>query len=119
MMDSSEWLNMINTHVQWKQRLHAYIMGTSTEIFNVATVASDNKCILGTWIYNNAQKFKQTEIFENVRLGHAEIHFKASEIILLTDQKKVNEAEQLLEGEFAEISNQFKRDLIRLSRTVN
>ena len=40
-MESSDWLDMINTHVKWKQRLDAYIAGVRTETFDVATVASD------------------------------------------------------------------------------
>lgn len=117
-MVASDWLSMINTHVQWKQRLEAYINSTSTESFDVTTVASDSKCILGKWIYDNARAFDNTETFENVRLCHAEIHIKASEIILLTNNQKTTDATQLLEGEFAQLSNRFKRDIIKLSRTL-
>ena len=118
-MESSDWLDMINTHVKWKQRLEAYIAGVRTETFDGATVASDKTCILGKWIYSNAKVYKNIEVFEKVKGLHADLHTYASMIITLTNDQEISSAKQLLDGDFSEISHHFKRDIVLLSKRVS
>lgn len=119
-MGAQEWMAIINVHIKWKQRLMAYIDSEGVfERLDAKLVASDEKCILGKWIDDNGSEFENAEPLQIVRLHHAEFHRKASEVVLLVDDNRLQEASLLLNGSYTQVSEQLKRDIIKLSKGVS
>jgi hypothetical protein len=119
-MGAQEWMAIINVHVKWKQRLMAYIeSGGSTGQADAAPFGSDQGCALGKWIDDHAATFGDVEAYQLMRLRHADFHRKAGEVVLLVDGNRLEEASQLLHGGYTQVSQQLKRDIIRLSKGVS
>jgi hypothetical protein len=119
-MGAQEWMAIINVHIKWKQRLMAYIDSEGIfERLDARLVASDQKCVLGKWIDANSAQFENAEALEIVRLHHAEFHRKAGEVVLLVDDNRLQDASLLLNGSYTQVSEQLKRDIIKLSKGVS
>lgn len=92
----------IAAHEAWKQRLTAAIdSGSST--FDAATVATDNACDFGKWLYSLGDGDKGAN-FESVRSLHADFHALAGRILGLATGGKKDEAASLMNGEFSALS---------------
>lgn len=116
-MGAQEWMAIINAHIKWKQRLAAYIEGSSEKL-DAKAIASGHNCALGQWIEDHEAQFGSVEAFEVVRLHHTDFHQKAGEVIQLVDEHRQAEASQLLNGSYMQISEQLKRDIVKLSRSM-
>jgi hypothetical protein len=117
MMGAQEWMAIINVHIKWKQRLMAYIDSEGVfEQLDAGLVASDQKCILGKWFDANGEQFEHAEALEIIRLHHAEFHRKAGEVVQLVNDNRPEEATRLLNGSYSQVSEQLKRDIIKLSK---
>lgn len=117
-MGAREWIAIINAHILWKQRLLDYIEG-SNEKFDAKAIASGSECMLSNWLENNKKQFSNTEFFETASLRHANFHHTAGKVIQLVDERRPQEASSLLRGDYAEISEQLKRDIVKLSLHMN
>lgn len=110
------FLDALNAHVQWKQRLKRYVEGTSEEKLDPAVICLDDQCILGKWIYGNQEGLSHSALFEKVRSMHATFHQSAADIVRLTQNGKAGDAERLLNGGYADISHQLKGLILKLAR---
>ena len=77
-------LNMkdaLDAHEKWYHRLESKINGTSQEQLEVATVACDDKCVLGKWIYSSGKSnFGHMSEYSALKQVHADFHLAAGEI---------------------------------------
>lgn len=113
-----DWMGIINAHVMWKQRLQKLLDGTSKETLDPAVIGVDNRCALGQWIYGDGQAYREAETFEEVRLMHAEFHKLAAEVVNLHQAGKAEEANELLHGNYARLSERLKRRILGLSQHI-
>lgn len=74
----------ITAHTGWKTRLRAAI-GTGKFDVPVSTVAQDNQCPFGKWLYGAeiTAGEKQTENYCTVKQLHARFHKQAAEVVKL------------------------------------
>jgi methyl-accepting chemotaxis protein len=113
-----DWLGIIGAHVLWKKRLLALLDGTSEEKLDPQTIGMDNQCALGKWIYGDGQAFSRTTSYDTVRAMHAEFHRLAAEVVILYQNGKVPEAEQLLQRDYSKHSERLKHRILALSHEV-
>lgn len=105
----------IDAHMKWRERLLDYLNGKSTETLQVSTVACDDNCVLGKWIYSTGkQKFAHLKELEDLRVTHADFHLCAGDILLKHDTDDKEAAEQLLNTTFKKLSGQVQLSLVRL-----
>ena len=84
---ASEGAEAIDTHVSWKERLHAFISGSSQEDLKVEIVSRDDLCSLGHWIHGiGGERFGQTPAFSVVRSRHAHFHRCAGEVLAMVSK---------------------------------
>lgn len=93
-----------NAHQKWKMRLVQYIGGKSHEDIDEKTVACDDQCELGQWIYGSATKYSALTEYKNLRASHADFHKSVGAIVKCVHEHKTDEAKLLLGGEFASAS---------------
>jgi Chemoreceptor zinc-binding domain len=112
-----DWMQIINAHVIWKQRLLACIEGTREERLDPEVVSRDDQCALGRWIYGEGKRYDVLPEYEVVRERHPRFHIAASEVVRMRsgDQGKASE---LLHGDYSKISEQLKHRLLRLRAQV-
>lgn len=111
------FLEIISTHVRWKQRLLDYI-ANSSEKLDPALVGIDNHCNLGKWIYGKGQAYADLPQFEKVRAEHAAFHKHAAAVVIFVNLGDHATAEQVLNGEYAKVSNNLKREILVLAQEV-
>jgi len=112
-----DFLEIISAHVRWKQRLRDYIQHKA-EPLDPAFIGRDDQCTLGKWIYGAGQTYAQTQNFENVRTEHAAFHKHAAAVVTFVNRGDCDLATQVLNGEYARVSNHLKRDIIALAQEV-
>lgn len=112
------WMEIIGAHVMWKQRLIALLSGTSEETLDPATIALDNRCALGKWIYGDGQQMAELPGFEEVRQLHARFHELAAEVVRLHLAGDAGAAETLLHGDYSRLSEKLKHRILGLSHHV-
>jgi methyl-accepting chemotaxis protein len=93
----------VEAHTQWKTKLRMCTTDHS-KCPDPAVAEKDNACALGKWIYGDGQRFSQDDEFQQLRQDHASFHRCAARIIRSVQQGKAREAENILAGEYAEIS---------------
>ncbi len=105
----------IDAHMQWKERLRAVIEGNGSEQLDVATVACDDRCVLGKWIHGPGGSDHGTlGQFVQLRDHHAEFHVCAAGVLAEAQAGRGQEALRQMSGSYAKASEQVKHDLIRL-----
>jgi Chemoreceptor zinc-binding domain len=114
-----DWMQIINAHVMWKQRLLACIEGRSEEKLDPEVICRDDQCALGKWIYGEGKQFESLDEYDVVREQHAHFHLSAAEVVKLAQSGNANSASTLLNGEYSRISERLKHKLIRLQLQVN
>ncbi len=112
------WMEIIGAHVMWKQRLTAFLAGTSTEQLDPDTMGLDDRCALGKWIYGEGKAMSELPRYEEVRGLHAQFHQYAADVVRLHLAGKTAEAESLLLGDYSRLSEKLKHRLIGLSSQV-
>ena len=96
----------IAAHGQWKSRLRTAIASGNSE-FSAETVAKDNACAFGAWLYGDGRRdFANEAIFTAIRDLHAEFHREAASVLLLalTGKKEAAEAAIALGSAFGKTS---------------
>jgi hypothetical protein len=105
----------IDAHMQWKERLRGVIEGSSKESLEVATVACDDRCMLGQWIHGpGGSSHGHLGQFSQLREHHAEFHVCAAGVLAEAQAGRTQDAQRQLSGSYARASEQVKHDLIRL-----
>ena len=112
------WMEIISAHVMWKQRLVSLLAGKSEEQLDPSTIALDNRCALGKWIYGDGQIMAELPAFEEVRGMHAQFHRLAAEVIKLHQMGNSSAAEVLLNGDYSKLSERLKHRILGLSQQV-
>lgn len=79
------FLEIINAHVRWKERLLAHIEGRSAEKLDPAVIARDDQCQMGKWIYGDGKLFQDTPQYAQVRAEHARFHQIAANVVRHVD----------------------------------
>ena len=113
-----DWLGIISAHVLWKKRLLAMLAGSSDEKLDPEAIGMDDKCALGKWIYGDGQTYSSSASFETVRAMHAEFHRLAAQVVILYQDGKVPDAEQLLQREYSKHSERLKHRILALAHEV-
>lgn len=110
-------MEAINAHVRWKIRLEKYIDGTSDEKLDPVVICKDNQCVLGKWIYGPAQEhFHNDESLTELREQHAKFHKYAGHIVEFVHEKKLDNAKDLLEGDYKFTSRKVIYSLTELGK---
>jgi hypothetical protein len=111
-----DFVAAIEAHRKWKDRLSAYIAGTSDEKLDASAICQDDKCALGKWIYSEGKIFcGHMPQFHGLKATHAQFHIHASEIVKLAETGQTDAAMQaLLEGDYARDSRQVQTQLSKL-----
>lgn len=120
-MDSEaimNWMEIIGAHVMWKQRLTAFLAGSSMETLDPDTIQLDDRCALGKWIYGDGKAMSELPRYEEVRGLHAQFHQYAADVVRLHLAGNTTEAEKLLQGDYSKLSEKLKHRLIGLSQQV-
>lgn len=72
----------LDAHEKWYHRLKDKLNGESNEQLDVMTVACDDKCKLGEWIYAQGKKnFGNMEEYGTLKRVHADFHLTAGEVL--------------------------------------
>jgi Chemoreceptor zinc-binding domain len=117
-MHFMDWLQILNEHVSWKERLLAYLDGTGQEKLDPAIIRRDDQDVLGKWIYGDGKYFNHMPHYIHVKTNHRYFHDCAAQIVELSDAGKREDAKKLLTGKYAKLSHQLKLQLINLYREV-
>ncbi len=110
------FLDAMNAHVMWKQRLLKHLEGRGEERLDPGIVTQDHLCVLGRWLYANGERFRTSPVFIDVRNEHARFHETAARIIRLVDEGLEAQARELLEGDYARLSHELQGLIRRLAR---
>lgn len=70
---------VISAHTSWKNRFKKYLNGE--EQLEPQTVAKDDVCELGRWLYGAGQAFAQHPEFADLKTKHAQFHAQAAQVI--------------------------------------
>jgi Chemoreceptor zinc-binding domain len=106
----------IAAHENWKNRLQAYLDGTSKEVFVAESICFDDRCDLGKWIHSSGKaKMGQYPGFTALMSHHKMFHFAASNVVALQSRGKTAEAAVILAGQFSQFSKSVVGDLNALS----
>lgn len=109
----------IAAHENWKNRLQAYLDGTSKEVFDATVICFDDRCDLGKWIHSSGKaKLGQYPGFTALISHHKMFHFAASNVVALQSRGKTAEADVILKGQFTQFSKSVIGDLNALSMVV-
>lgn len=111
------FLEIISAHVRWKQRLETYILDRGEKL-DPAEVGRDDHCTLGRWIYGEGQSYAHLPEFEKVRSEHALFHKHAAAVVTFSNRGDRESAEDVLHGDYAEVSNKLKREIATLAQAV-
>lgn len=106
---------VLDAHMAWRKRLKDALDGLGSETYEVASVAQDNLCVLGKWLYGPGKAhYAHLPEYEVLRRTHADFHLCAGEVLIEHQGGNVDAAANLLKGKFHGISNKIQLDLVRL-----
>ena len=71
-------------HFDWKRKLSVYLRKPDGSLSS-ETVAQDNKCLLGQWIYGEGKKLEVHEEYSKLKREHARFHKAAADVIKKAD----------------------------------
>ena len=111
------FLEIISAHIRWKQRLHSYILERGEKL-DPAEIGRDDHCTLGKWIYGEGQAYAHLPQFEKVRMEHARFHKHAAAVVTFCNRGDRESAEHVLNGDYANVSNNLKREIATLAQQV-
>ena len=111
MVDVQEIEAAIGAHGMWKNKLKSVIATRQTDI-PVTTIATDNSCKFGKWLYSLSVAEKSTPQFQNIKDLHAQFHRVAGKVAKLGVEGHNIQAEALISGEFNEISSKLTQSMM-------
>ena len=74
----------VTAHASWKAKLKTYVQRPDKSL-NPNTVAMDNQCKLGQWIYADGAKYSALAEFTELKNQHANFHRTAADLIRRAD----------------------------------
>jgi hypothetical protein len=105
----------IDSHMAWRNRLHAVLAGTSDEQLEIGEVARDDCCMVGKWIHGQGKAdYGHLIEYAALKVTHAEFHLAAGEILVEHRNGNVAHAENLLKNQFKRLSDRIQLDIVRL-----
>jgi hypothetical protein len=113
------FFDAINIHVAWKVHLQKYLLGVAVADVDLHTVAQDNRCELGRWLYDNLAQWQDQPLYWTLIEQHTAFHRHAGEVVHLHDAGRSAEAERMLHQEYAAASHALVQTLRELSRLVD
>ncbi|MCQ4347966.1 CZB domain-containing protein [Pseudomonas stutzeri] len=118
LIKAAETLNIdvaVMAHENWKLRLETYLAGKSQEDLRPEVVCCDERCDLGKWIHGDGEEhLGQYMTFQDLKATHKMFHYTASNVLILSQAGKQEEAQALLHGELSKLSNTVRRRLTDL-----
>jgi hypothetical protein len=106
----------VSVHENLKNRLQAYLDGTSKEVFDANVICFDDRCDLGKWIHSSGKaRLGHYRSFTMLMSRHKMFHFAASNVVALQSRGKTAEADAILQGQFSQFSNSVVNDLNTLN----
>ena len=115
---SAEVAAAINVHSHWFFQLQDAIRKGSSE-FSPETVATDNACEFGTWLYGPlAREMDGSPIYAEIKELHARFHHSTAGILALALQGRKTEASSLIgpESEYRQLSGKLVHKLTELRK---
>jgi len=111
-----DFVAAIEAHRKWKDRLAAYVDGTSGEKLDQGVICRDDQCTLGKWIYGEGlAQTGNLPTFHQVKAKHAEFHVNAGQVVEAVQSGHQDNAHKMLhEGSFAKSSRDVQTLLSRL-----
>ena len=106
----------IEAHMKWRARLEAVLHGVSSEKLEAATVAKNDQCVLGKWLYGQGKEHIHLGSFSELEQTHTHFHKSAAEILHLAQTGRKGEAPRLLAGDYRTTSVRIGGLLARLHR---
>lgn len=99
-IDGLDFVAAIEAHRKWKERLTAYVEGTSTEKLDYTAIGRDDQCALGKWIHSSGSALMaDLSIFHQLKAKHAQFHVTASRVVELVQKNDRDSAQELLIGD--------------------
>lgn len=111
----------VDAHIKWKDRLHDYVAGRSSEPLQADLIVQEDHCVLGQWLKGAGQeRYGQSPEFLEVRARHARFHECAGKVVALTQMGRREEALAMLEaGEYEAASEEVTAALVTLFEVRN
>lgn len=115
-----DFVAAIEAHRKWKERLIAYVEGTSSEKLDATTICRDDQCALGKWIYHDGlHAAGNRPTFHQVKAKHAEFHVNAAQVVeAVIKGDKATATKLIHEGGFAKSSRDVQALLSKLYMEV-
>jgi hypothetical protein len=116
-IESFNFLKAVDAHQLWKNRLHSYVSGESSEKLDPAMIARPEKCVLGKWMsrIGNA-RYEQEKLYQDLQAAHAQFHLLASQVVLTVHNGNRELALKMLnQGEYQASAIKVTSLLARLS----
>lgn len=106
----------IDVHMKWRLRLEGFIQGTSNEDISLDTIARDDRCDLGRWIYGTgAERYGTLDTFAEMKAQHAHFHVCAGKVLATAQANHKQEALHMLtHGDYLRASERVKMLLAKL-----
>ena len=114
------FMEAIEAHMRWKTRLQEYVNGTNDEPLDAKVVESDDRCVLGKWIYGPGEtKYRSSPLFQELVQKHALFHQCVGAVVKATDAGSKDKAMRILtEGDYLKASQMVTTALARFSRNL-
>ncbi len=95
----------VKAHGAWKVKL-VRAVHAGDRSFDIKTVACDDRCALGQWLYGEGKKWSDDEHYEEVRRLHATFHKRVAGMLSEIYAGKVTDARKAIEpgGDFCVMS---------------
>lgn len=86
-----EFDEAIAAHSAWKSKLKVYFLKPDKSL-NVTTIAMDDQCALGKWLYAEGAKYASYPEFKELKAQHTSFHRAAADLVKRADAgEKVSE----------------------------
>jgi hypothetical protein len=107
----------IKAHAEWKTKFRAAI--SKEETMDAATIAKDDCCMLGKWLYGEAkQQYAGLETYKSLVVSHKAFHVQAGKVAGFVNAHQYQDAEAALAmgTPYTIASNEVGQLIIRLRK---
>jgi hypothetical protein len=105
----------IEGHLAWRQCLANTVLGKTKAPLKCIEVCDETGCLLGRWIDGaGQQRYGDLPSFAQLRFQHKRFHDLACEALELSASGRMEEARQLVEGDFMQVSTEIIDRMKRL-----
>jgi len=86
----------ITAHLDWVNRFQVAIAEENPELLDAETIALDNVCALGKWLYSELGYYSDHPSYIRLKVRHADFHLQASLIAHLINDRHPDAAQIML-----------------------